>query len=141
MTSTPSADATNLNWLISNFVDQVPGVTHSVVLSSDGLLLTMSDELPRDRADQLAAVAAGLSTLAAGASRLFDGDGLRQTVVEMNRGFLLLMSISDGSVLAAVAAHGCDIGMVGFEMARLVKQAGQLLTPALRTEMRGSLRR
>ena len=50
-----SQAAQNLNWLITNFVDRVPGVAHTVVVSSDGLLLAVSNGFPRDRADQLAA--------------------------------------------------------------------------------------
>ncbi len=56
-----SQAAQNLNWLITNFVDNTPGVSHTVVVSADGLLLAMSDGFPRDRADQLAAVASGLT--------------------------------------------------------------------------------
>ncbi len=52
-----SQAAQNLNWLITNFVDNTPGVSHTVVVSADGLLLCMSEGFPRDRADQLAAVA------------------------------------------------------------------------------------
>ena len=64
-----SQAAQNLNWLITNFVDNTPGVSHTVVVSADGLLLAMSEGFPRDRADQLAAVASGLTSLTAGASR------------------------------------------------------------------------
>ncbi len=82
-----SQAAQNLNWLITNFVDNTPGVSHTVVVSADGLLLAMSEGFPRDRADQLAAVASGLTSLTAGASRIFEGGAVNQTVVEMERGF------------------------------------------------------
>lgn len=81
-----SQAAQNLNWLITNFVDNTPGVSHTVVVSADGLLLAMSEGFPRDRADQLAAVASGLTSLTAGASRIFEGGDVAQTVVEMERG-------------------------------------------------------
>ena len=32
-----STDARNLNWLVQNFVERVPGVNEAVVVSSDGL--------------------------------------------------------------------------------------------------------
>ena len=98
-----SQAAQNLNWLITNFVDNTPGVSHTVVVSADGLLLAMSEGFPRDRADQLAAVASGLTSLTAGASRIFEGGSVNQTVVEMERGFLFIMSVSDGSSLAVLA--------------------------------------
>ncbi|MGW0073114.1 roadblock/LC7 domain-containing protein, partial [Streptosporangium sandarakinum] len=64
-----SQAARGVNWLITDFVTNVPGVAHTVVVSSDGLPLAYSDGFPRDRADQLAAVAAGLISLTQGASR------------------------------------------------------------------------
>ena len=66
---TLSAEATNFTWLINEFVDRVPGVAHVIVVSSDGLLLVMSDGLPRERADQLSAIASGLVSLTGGAAR------------------------------------------------------------------------
>ncbi len=127
-------------WLVSNFAERVPGVAHTVVVSSDGLLLTGSARLPRDRADQLAAVASGLISLTQGAARCFDAGNVVQTVVEMDRGIVMLMSISDGSCLAVLASPNCDIGLVGYEMTLLVDRVGQLLTPELRAELQGSLR-
>src|SRR6478609_4857254 len=134
-----SQAAQNLNWLITNFVDNTPGVSHTVVVSADGLLLAMSEGFPRDRADQLAAVASGLTSLTAGASRIFEGGAVSQTVVEMERGFLFLMSISDGSSLAVLAHPEADIGLIGYEMALLVDRAGTVLTPDLPAELQGSL--
>ena len=87
----------DLGWLLANFADRVPGVAHAIAVSADGLLLASSRDLPRDRADQLAAVASGLTSLTAGASRIFEGGSVNQTVVEMERGFLFIMSVSDGS--------------------------------------------
>ena len=37
-----SAQATNVNWLVNNFVDHVPGVSEAVVVSSDGLPIAAS---------------------------------------------------------------------------------------------------
>jgi predicted regulator of Ras-like GTPase activity (Roadblock/LC7/MglB family) len=128
-------------WLVSNFAEHVPGVAHTVVVSADGLLLTSSARLPRDRADQLAAVASGLISLTQGAARCFDAGNVVQTVVEMDRGIVMLMAISDGSCLAVLASPNCDIGLIGYEMTLLVDRVGQLLTPELRAELQGSLGR
>jgi uncharacterized protein len=140
-TATAAASPSRFGWLVNNFVDRVPGVAHAVVVSADGLLLTASAGLPRDRADQLAAVASGLVSLTVGAARCFDAGGVVQTVVEMERGLLLLMSISDGSCLAVLAAPNCDIGLIGYEMTLLVDRVGQLLTPELRAQLQGGFRR
>ncbi len=135
---TLSTEATNFTWLINEFVDRVPGVAHVVVVSSDGLLLVMSDGLPRERADQLSAIASGLISLTSGAARCFDAGEVRQTIVEMDQGFLIVMAISDGSSLAVLASRSCDIGLVGYEMALLVSRAGELLTPDLQGRGGGS---
>ncbi|MEW9534720.1 roadblock/LC7 domain-containing protein [Microbispora sp. NPDC049125] len=133
-----SQAARGLNWLISDFVSSVPGVAHTVVVSSDGLPLAFSDGFPKDRADQLAAVSAGLISLTQGASRVFEGGPVAQTVVEMQRGLLLIMSISDGSCLAVLASSDSDLGLVAYQMTLLVERAGQVLTPAVRAELQAS---
>jgi predicted regulator of Ras-like GTPase activity (Roadblock/LC7/MglB family) len=125
-------------WLVSDFAERVPGVAHAVVVSADGLLLTASDRLPTDRADQLAAVASGLVSLTEGAARCFEAGSVRETVVEMERGVMLLMSISDGSCLAILAAPTCDIGQVAYEMTLLVERVGTMLTPDLRAQLKGA---
>jgi predicted regulator of Ras-like GTPase activity (Roadblock/LC7/MglB family) len=127
--------------LITGFTERVPGVVHAIVVSSDGLLIAISSGLSRDHADQLAAVTSGLMSVTTGAARIFDGDEVKQTVVEMGQGFFLVMSIRDGSILATLASRDADIGVVGYEMARLAKQAGEMLTPALRAELQQALPR
>ncbi|MEO7196046.1 MAG: roadblock/LC7 domain-containing protein [Pseudonocardiaceae bacterium] len=125
-------------WLVDSFVQRVSGVAHAVVVSSDGLLLVSSSGLPRDRADQLAAVTSGLVSLTQGAARCFEAGGVVQTVVEMERGIVLTMAISDGSSLAVLASPSCDIGLIGYEMTLLVDRAGKLLTPELRAQLQAT---
>jgi predicted regulator of Ras-like GTPase activity (Roadblock/LC7/MglB family) len=134
-----SADARNLNWLVGAFAKNTPGVAHAMVVSSDGLPVAVSERLDRPRADQLAAIASGLASLTQGASRCFEGGQVTQTVVEMERGFLFVMSISDGSNLAVLAASSCNVGVVAYEMTVLVTRAGDVLTPSLRAELQASL--
>jgi uncharacterized protein len=125
-------------WLISNFAERVTGVAHAIVVSADGLLLTSSAKLPREGAEQLAALACGIVSLADGGSRLLDLGEVARTVVEMKRGIVLLMAISDGSCLAVMASPKCDIGVVGYEMTLLVERASELLTPELRSELQSA---
>ena len=103
---TLSQEARDLSWLVSAFAERVPGVAHAIVVSSDGLLVAISDHLPRDHADKLAAVTSGLMSITAGAAQMFDGDIVKQTVVEMGRGYFLVMQIRDGSILATLAGGG-----------------------------------
>jgi predicted regulator of Ras-like GTPase activity (Roadblock/LC7/MglB family) len=134
-----SAQARDLNWLIGNFARSTPGVAHAVVVSADGLPVAVSERLDRAKADQLAAIASGVASLSQGAARCFDGGPVRQTVVEMERGLLFVMAISDGSCLAVLAASSCDIGVVGYQMAVLVVRVGEVLTPTLRAELQAAL--
>ncbi|RZS34246.1 hypothetical protein EV193_10933 [Herbihabitans rhizosphaerae] len=137
MTS-PKIQPSQFGWLVNDFAERVPGVAHAVVVSADGLLLTSSVRLPIDRADQLAAVASGLISLTQGAARCFDAGDVRETVVEMDRGIMLLMAISDGSCLAVLAAPTADIGQIAYEMTLLVDRVGQMLTPELRAQLQGA---
>ena len=127
-----TGSAQDLNWLVTDFADRVPFVAHAIVVSADGLPLASSDGLLPDRVDQLGAVTSGLASLTQGAARVFEGGPVTQTVVEMERGLLLVMAISNGSSLAVLAAADCDMGLVAYEMALLVERVGGALTPAAR---------
>ena len=122
----------SLDWLVTRFADEVSGVAHAILVSADGLLMAASSRMPTERADQLAAVASGLARLATGASQLFDGGHVLQSVVEMEHGYLLLMRVGDGSNLATLATRSCDIGQIGYEMAILVERVGTVVQPARR---------
>jgi uncharacterized protein len=119
----------DLSWLLDNFADSMRGIAHVVVVSADGLLLASSRDLPPDRSEQLAAITAGLISLAYGTSRYFDGGNVQQTIVEMGAGYLIMMSIGDGSALVVLASRNCDVGHVGYEMALLVERVGKALMP------------
>jgi predicted regulator of Ras-like GTPase activity (Roadblock/LC7/MglB family) len=140
--STPlSAEARNLNWLVTSFADRVPGVTEAAVVSSDGLLIALSDGLDRSSGDRLAAVAAGLLSIAKGAAAPIGGGKVHEVIVEMDSAMLFVMRVSATSVLAVTATRPCDVGLVGYEMAVLVDRAAPALTPALVSELQTALPR
>ena len=122
----------DMGWLLSNFADSVAGIAHVIAVSADGLMLASSRDLPPDRADQLAAITSGVVSLTEGASRMFNAGTVQQTIIEMESGYLFLMTISDGSSMAVLAARNCDVGQVGYEMALLVERVGTALSPAPR---------
>jgi predicted regulator of Ras-like GTPase activity (Roadblock/LC7/MglB family) len=133
-----SDGAKTLVWLVNNFVSEVPGALHAAVVSADGLLLVSSDGMPAAHAEQLAALASGLQSLAMGGSRLFGQGRIEQTMVKMERGYLFALTISDGSCLTVLASKECDLKVIGYQMAVFVESAGHVLTPELRRELRGS---
>lgn len=134
-----SAEAANFGWLLDNFVRSVPGTKHTLVVSADGLLMAMSENLDRTSGDQLSAIVSGISSLTRGAAHQLEAGDVRQAIVEMDELFLFLMSVSNGSILAVVAESTCDVGLIGYEMALLVSRTEATLTPQLITEMRGQL--
>ena len=130
--SASAHSAQDLNWLVTDFVERVPDVAHAVVVSSDGLALAFNTGFPQERADQLSAVTSGITSLTQGAARAFEGGIVVQTVVEMEAGVLVVMTISNGASLAVLAASKCDLGLVAYEMTLLVERAGRMLTPEIR---------
>jgi predicted regulator of Ras-like GTPase activity (Roadblock/LC7/MglB family) len=149
-----SSEARNLHWLLTNLVEEVPGLLSVAVVSSDGLLLISSDRgrnaeartVPVDRptgpkgsSADLATVVSGIGSLTLGAAKLMDGGGVKQTMIAMDEGSLLVMSISDGSLLGVHGSPDCDMSVVAYHMALFVGRAGHVLTPELRSELRKSL--
>jgi uncharacterized protein len=135
----PLGPSENMSWLLNNLVKKVPEVTYAIALSSDGLLLATSVGMDRATADQLAAVASGFNSLARGAGRFFGGGSVRQTIVEMEQGFLFVTAVGDGACMAILSSPGADIGLIAYEMALLVTRVGEFLTPELRAEMQAAL--
>ncbi|MER6269329.1 roadblock/LC7 domain-containing protein [Streptomyces sp900105755] len=149
-----SSEARNLHWLLSNLVEEVPGIQSVAVVSSDGLLLLSSDTSrnqearetqgerrkgPRGSSADLATVVSGIGSLTIGAARLMDFGPVKHTMVAMDEGSLFVMSISDGSLLGVHGSAECDMSVVAYHMALFVGRAGHVLTPELRTELRKSL--
>ncbi|MFF4580207.1 roadblock/LC7 domain-containing protein [Streptomyces sp. NPDC001389] len=118
------------DWLLDELVMRVREVRHAVVLSDDGLAVGSSSGLSREDAEHLAAVASGFHSLAKGAGRHFRAGDVRQTMVEMDEGFLFVAAAGDGSCLAVLSTAGADVGLIAYEMARLVRRVGEhLYTP------------
>ncbi|MEU0678778.1 MULTISPECIES: roadblock/LC7 domain-containing protein [Streptomyces] len=145
-----SSEARNLHWLLTNLVEEVPGILSVAVVSSDGLLLLSSDETlararsgpdpqrpgPRGSSADLATVVSGIGSLTVGASKLMDYGPVKHTMVAMDEGSLFVMSISDGSLLGVHGSAECDMSVVAYHMALFVGRAGHVLTPELRSELR-----
>jgi predicted regulator of Ras-like GTPase activity (Roadblock/LC7/MglB family) len=125
-----------LTWLLEQLLARTPGARHAVLLSSDGLRMCHSSRLSDDSADQLAAISAGIQSLAHGASIEFgDGrSGVRQSMTEFYGGILFIVDAGMGAHLAVVASEDADAGLVGHNMRELVEQLGDHLATSPRIE-------
>ena len=121
-----------LSWLISDFKTRVVDVAHAIVVSADGIPLAVSDTIRPDNVSKLCAITSGLVGLADGAARMFDGGMVAQSLVEMDRGTMLVRAIGGGSHLAVLANLDCDMEVVVYEMRLLAEAVGHVLTPARR---------
>jgi uncharacterized protein len=122
----------SLDWLVTDFTERVADVTHAVVVSSGGVPVAVSNDIPAGHAAQLCAIASGLAGLADGAARLSDGGMVIQALIEMEHGLMVVKAVSGGSSLAVLAAPECDMDRVAYEMTLLVEAVGDIVTPAAR---------
>jgi predicted regulator of Ras-like GTPase activity (Roadblock/LC7/MglB family) len=116
-----------LDWLLDDLIRRVGPVSKAVILSADGLALGASSALDRADADHLAALSAGFQSLARGAGKFFGGGQVRQTIIEMESGFLLVAAAGHGTCLAVLAEQSADLGVVAYEMAILVRRSEEHL--------------
>ncbi|MER5704928.1 MULTISPECIES: roadblock/LC7 domain-containing protein [unclassified Micromonospora] len=130
MTPQPS---TGLDWLLASFATQVPDVAHALAVSGDGLKLAASPGLSTDQVDHLSAVISGLASLTVGAARFMNAGRVRQQIVDMDGGVLLVMAVGDRALIGVLAAPGCDLGQIGYETAMLVQRVAEALEPAARS--------
>jgi predicted regulator of Ras-like GTPase activity (Roadblock/LC7/MglB family) len=128
--TTANAD---LAWLLNDLVSRVKQAENAVVLSVDGLLVAASQGLSRDDGEHLAAMAAGIQSLARGAGKRFGGGPVQQTIIEMRSSFLFVTAAGHGACLAVLASEDADVGLIAYEMAMLVTRAGKYLASPSRT--------
>ncbi|GHJ39745.1 roadblock/LC7 domain-containing protein [Streptomyces sp. TS71-3] len=134
MSGTTTETSGELNWLLDELVSQVPQIRHAVVLSGDGLPIGASGELTRDDRERFAAIASGFHSLAKGAGRHFRAGRVVQTVVELEDGFLFVAAAGEGTCLSVFTDADADVGVVAYEMARLVGRVAEHLGVSYRTD-------
>jgi predicted regulator of Ras-like GTPase activity (Roadblock/LC7/MglB family) len=128
---TPPSQPQDLAWLLSGLLQRVPMTRTALLTSADGLRKAVHGMDP-DEADHLAALASGLFSLARNVGvRFGGGEGVRQVIAELDRSLLFVAAAGSGTVLAVLADRGADAGVLGYEMAQLVKSVRPYLaTPA-----------
>ncbi|RKT07905.1 putative regulator of Ras-like GTPase activity (Roadblock/LC7/MglB family) [Streptomyces sp. 3211.6] len=111
----------DLDWLLGGLVQRVPYTRAAVLLTNDGLV-TCVHGLDSDSADHMAALASGLYSLGRSAGARFgDGAEVRQVVVELDTALVFVSAAGSGTCLAVLADREADAGVLGYEMAMLVK--------------------
>jgi predicted regulator of Ras-like GTPase activity (Roadblock/LC7/MglB family) len=132
-----TGSARDLAWLLDDLVDRVAHAEKGIVLSNDGLLIAKSKDLSREDAEHLAAAASGFQSLARGTGRYIGGGTVRQTIVELEKAFFFVTAAGKGACLAVQASADADVGLIAYEMARLVTSVGRYLSTPLRTRPPG----
>ncbi len=131
-----SAEAQQFNWLLTQFAAETPEVMDAIAVSSDGLVIAMSNAMDRADADRLAAITSAIFSLANGASRVYDLGGTKKVIIDLDRGYLLVSAISVGSALGVLANRSANLGTLAYEMAMFANRAGSVLTPDLIEELK-----
>ncbi|MFD4574994.1 roadblock/LC7 domain-containing protein [Streptomyces sp. NPDC058417] len=153
--ATASGQRDTMAWLLREFVSDVPGVTHAVLLSRDGLRL-LDSNVDKDWADE---VAAGLSGVASLASNI-TGPGhkkrpVRQVVIERDDCLVFVQSAGRSAafdrhagnqrgevdtILAVMTTTDADAGSVGFELARVISKFAEYMVIPVRVGTSGETR-
>jgi predicted regulator of Ras-like GTPase activity (Roadblock/LC7/MglB family) len=136
MTDDQKDSGQDYTWLINDFVRKVHGVSHALIMSSDGLPLTASDAMSTTESEQLAAISSGLLALAGNSASLFGKGTCEQIIIRLSHGYFLFMGIDSGAGLAVLTEPECDMKVVAYEMTQFVENAGHVLTPETRADLR-----
>jgi len=124
-----------LDWLLNSLVERVPQALNALLLSADGLATASTRDLNQDDADQLAAICAGLFSLAKGAGQKFaDSEEVRQVVVEIKGAMLFVAAAGFGTCITVLTSGEADPGQIGYEMGKLVKSMRPHLETAPRVD-------
>jgi predicted regulator of Ras-like GTPase activity (Roadblock/LC7/MglB family) len=117
-----------LGWLLDDLIQRLPGAEDAIVLSDDGLPLGRSAGLGGASAGHLAALASALSSVSRGVGMRVNKGRPRQTVVELDEGYLVVTEAGAGACLALLASAKADLGVVAYEMNVIAGQVGGALS-------------
>jgi predicted regulator of Ras-like GTPase activity (Roadblock/LC7/MglB family) len=133
------AAADDFTWLLERFATETADVVDAIAVSSDGLLIAVSQLRDQADSERLAAIVAGLTSLAAGASGNYGLGRLNKVIVDLERGHVLVSAIGSGAVLGVVTSEDAKLGNVAYEMTLFANRAGAALTPQLVLELKNSV--
>jgi uncharacterized protein len=133
------AAAADFTWLLDRFATKTAGVVDAIAVSSDGLLIAVTQLRDQADSERLAAIVSGLTSLAAGASGNYGLGSLNKVIIDMEGGHVLVSAMGSGAVLGVVTSKEAKLGTVAYEMALFANRAGAALTPQLVLEMKNNV--
>jgi uncharacterized protein len=136
MSATPvtrfAAETADLDWVMTGLKKKVPGVLHALTATADGLYLASTPGLDDATRTLLSSITSGIASLTASAAATCGADHPVQTLVEIDRGFMIVASIADTAAVIVLTSREVDLGLIGYELGLLVQRIGRVLTPELR---------
>lgn len=133
------AAAADFTWLLDRFATKTAGVVDAIAVSSDGLLIAVTQLRDQADSERLAAIVSGLTSLAAGASGNYGLGTLNKVIIDMEGGHVLVSAIGSGAVLGVVTSKEAKLGTIAYEMALFANRAGAALTPQLVLELKNNV--
>jgi predicted regulator of Ras-like GTPase activity (Roadblock/LC7/MglB family) len=123
----PVAPVAGVDTLLNELVETLPDVDGAIVLSPDGLLLGMSDDVDKAFADYLSATSAGLQALADAVGRQTGARAVHQAIVEMEYALLVVTPVGPVAILAVVLDGTPDFATIGGTIAKFAERVGHRL--------------
>lgn len=133
------AAAADFTWLLNRFATETAGVVDAIAVSSDGLLIAVSQLRDPADSERLAAIVSGMTSLAAGVSGNYGLGSLNKVIIDLEGGHVLVSAIGSGAVLGVVASKEAKLGNIAYEMTVFANRAGAALSPQLVLELKNSV--
>lgn len=133
------AAAADFTWLLNRFATETAGVVDAIAVSSDGLLIAVSQLRDHSDSERLAAIVSGMTSLAAGAAGNYGLGALNKVIIDMEDGHILVSAIGSGAVLGVVTSKEAKLGNIAYEMTVFANRAGSALSPQLVLELKNTV--
>lgn len=133
------AAAADFTWLLNRFATETAGVVDAIAVSSDGLLIAVSQLRDSSDSDRLAAIVSGMTSLAAGVAGNYGLGGLNRVIIDLEEGHVLVSAIGSGAVLGVVTSKEAKLGNIAYEMTVFANRAGAALSPQLVLELKNNV--
>lgn len=134
-----SEQAQDFTWLLARFAQDTAGVIDVIAVSSDGLLMALAGDADRASSDRLSAIVSGIVSLAGGAGPSYGLGPLNKVIVDAEGGFLVVMAMGEGALLAVVAERSASLSTVAYEAALFINRTNGMLNPQLIIELKNSV--